>query len=132
MKSNSSIFFLNYWLFCKAIRAVRFIIVLLLWTITVCLAANELGDEITIDLGYADWDDVVRKLNGKVRHPIEFNGWFITVLGLFCAVAVPLNVDIIFRIASDKKMRLNRDIHHSTLYDLFESPHFIGYERLAV
>ena len=58
----------------------------------------------SVDLEHADWGDVVRKLNGKVQHPIELDGWFVTVLALLCSVAFQPNVELFMRIAGDKTL----------------------------
>jgi len=62
------------------------------------------GSDLTV-LEHADWGDVMRKLNGKVQHPIELNVWFVTVLGLLCAVAFQPNVELFYRIVRDKMLR---------------------------
>ena len=65
---------------------------------------NETVNKTVFDLEHADWGNVVRKLNGQVQHPIELNGWFVTVLALLCSVAFQPNVELFMRIAGDKTL----------------------------
>jgi len=69
----------------------------------ISLLINETADE-TVVLNHINWGDVVRKLNGKVLHPIELSGWFVAFLALLCSVAFQPNVELFCRIASDKTL----------------------------